>query len=244
MPSEPTTTGKQVQPGAVQRGATKGDRLALDGEPAHLQHVVQRQAVLEAVHAAGVLGHVAADGAGDLARRVGRVVQAQWRGGLADGQVAHPALHHGRAAGGVDLQDAVELGQAQGHPQCMRHGATRQAGAGAARHHRHLEPVAGLQHGAHLVLGLGQCHHQRALPVGREAVAFIRRGVFAVPQQGMRRQYALQCLHHLGLARRALERRGLVRVSWRCSWRSRRLDGGLTVDQAGRQALETCCSGT
>src|SRR3712207_7896502 len=38
-------------------------------------HVVRREAVLEAVRAAGVLGDVAADRADDLARRVGRVVE-------------------------------------------------------------------------------------------------------------------------------------------------------------------------
>ena len=32
------------------------------------------------MHAAGIFAHIAADGAGDLARRIGRVVQAMRRG--------------------------------------------------------------------------------------------------------------------------------------------------------------------
>jgi hypothetical protein len=37
----------------------------------------------------------------------GRVIQAVRRGCLADGQVAHAALHARGTAGGVDRQDAV-----------------------------------------------------------------------------------------------------------------------------------------
>ena len=76
MPSLPTTSGEQVEAGRVERVAAELDRLAVGGEAAHLEHVVQRQAVLEAMHAARVLGDVAADRAGDLAARVGRVEEA------------------------------------------------------------------------------------------------------------------------------------------------------------------------
>ena len=57
----------------------------LAAEPHHLavrqhhlepEHVVGGEAVFQAVHAARVLGDVAADRAGDLARRIGRVVEA------------------------------------------------------------------------------------------------------------------------------------------------------------------------
>ena len=43
---------------------------------AHAAHVVHGEPVLEAMHAARVLGDVAADRAGDLRRRIGRVVEA------------------------------------------------------------------------------------------------------------------------------------------------------------------------
>ena len=78
----------QVEPRGVERLGAELDRLAFHREAAHAQHVVHGQAVLQAVHAAGVLGHVAADGAGDLAGQVGRVVQAVRRRRLADGGCA------------------------------------------------------------------------------------------------------------------------------------------------------------
>jgi hypothetical protein len=87
----------------------------------------------------------------------------------------------------------------------VRHGAARQARARTARHHGHLELVAGLEHGLHLRLGFGQAHHQRALAVGGQAIAFVGRGVFAVPEQGvLGGHHAAEGLHDFGLARGAL----------------------------------------
>ena len=59
--------------------------------------MVGGDAVLEAVGPAGVLGHVAADGARGLARRVGHVVQAERRDRLGEPRVHDAGLEH-RAA--------------------------------------------------------------------------------------------------------------------------------------------------
>ena len=160
---------------------------------------MQGQAVFEAVHATRVLGHVAAYGAGNLAAGVGRVIQAQRRGGFANGQVAHAALHPRGTADWVHRQNFVELGQAQGHAAGVRHGPAGQAGASAARHHRHAQRVAAAQNRLHLRLGLGQGHEQGALAVGGEAVALIRHGVFGLVQQSMRGQIHRQGGDHPGL---------------------------------------------
>ena len=190
---------KQIVAWRIQRLAAESDGLALRGKAAHLQDVVQRQAVFEAMHAARVFGHVAAYGAGDLAARVRRVIQAQRRRRFANGQVAHAALHPGGARQRVHFQNFVELSQRQGNAQRMRHSATGQAGARPARHHRHAQRMAAAQHRLHLRFGLGQGDHQRALAVGSQAVAFVRRGVFSLVEQGMRRQLLGQGLHHARL---------------------------------------------
>ena len=44
--------GQQIQTRCVQRGAAKGDGIAFDGEAFDLQHVVNRQAIFEAMHSA------------------------------------------------------------------------------------------------------------------------------------------------------------------------------------------------
>ena len=82
----------------------------------------------------------------------------------------------------------------------VRHGATRKPGARATCNDGRSYGVAGLEHSLHLSISLGQADQQRALAVGRQSVALIGRGVFALIEQGMRRHMGAQCLHHLGLA--------------------------------------------
>ena len=93
---------QQVVARAVERVAAELDDLAGDQHAAHAAHVVHGEPVLEAMHAAGVLGDVAADRAGDLRRRIRRVVEAVRRGGLRNREVAHAGLHDGRARQRVD----------------------------------------------------------------------------------------------------------------------------------------------
>ena len=46
-----------------------------------------------------------------------------------------------------------------------------------------LGPI--LQHALHLLVGFGQSHHQWALAIGGQAIAFVRHGVFRRPQHRM-----------------------------------------------------------
>ena len=71
-------------------------------------HVVGREAVLEAVRAAGVLGHVAADRADDLARRVGRVEVRRARPRPRRRRSSRPARTHDALVVEVDLEDAPQ----------------------------------------------------------------------------------------------------------------------------------------
>ncbi len=67
---------EQVRPVGIERLASQLDDVAVGEDEGQAGHVVGREAVLEAVRAAGVLGDVAADRAHLLARRVGRVEEA------------------------------------------------------------------------------------------------------------------------------------------------------------------------
>ena len=81
----PHDQGKQVVARRIERLIAEFDQLAVDGAGAHAHDVVHGEAVLEAVHTAGVLGHVAAYGAGDLRGGIRGVIQAVGRGRLGDG---------------------------------------------------------------------------------------------------------------------------------------------------------------
>jgi hypothetical protein len=72
------------------------------------------------VHAARVLGYVTADGAGNLARRIGGVIKTEGRGEFGDHRVAHAGLHHRHAGERIDAQHAHELGHRQQYAVAWR----------------------------------------------------------------------------------------------------------------------------
>ena len=98
------------------------------------------------MHAAGILRHIAADGAGDLRGRIGRVIEAGIGDRVGDRQIGDARLHHRDAVVEIDLADAVELGHAEQHAVGERQRAAGQRGAGAARHHLDALVVAIAQH--------------------------------------------------------------------------------------------------
>ncbi len=191
-------------------------------KPRTAQHVVQRQAVFQAVHAAGVLGHVAADGAGDLAR-LGRA-RSTGRSGAAASLMARLRTPHCTTAvraARVDLEDLVELGQRQRHAQRDAACAPPDRPVPAPRATTGtLQRVAGAQHGRHLRLGLGQRHHQRALAVGGQAVAFVGRR-------------CLRACHSSACARQQRLQRGTT-----CDWR-----GGARPRLCGQRGGQRCVQG-
>ena len=103
---------------------------------------MHRQPVFKAVHAARILRHVAADGAGELAAGIRGVVQTEGGRRLADGEVSHSGLNFCRAPERINFQYPVEFRERQAHARRVWQRTARQAGAGAARHDRHALRMA------------------------------------------------------------------------------------------------------
>ncbi len=114
---------KHVVTAGVQMLAAEPQDLALDGHQFDAQHVIGGQPVFQAVHAAGILGDVAADGAGDLARRIGGVVEALVLHRPGDAEVGDAGLGDHAAVVEIDFQDPVEPGHRQQHAVGQRQGA-------------------------------------------------------------------------------------------------------------------------
>ena len=71
--------GQQAEPviaGGIEMGAADVEDVALDGDDLKAEQVVRRNAVFQAMRAAGIHGDIAADHAGELAGRIGRVEEA------------------------------------------------------------------------------------------------------------------------------------------------------------------------
>jgi len=126
------------------------------------------------MHAARIFRHIAADGAGDLRRRIGRVIKAGGLHRLRHCKIGDAGLHHRDAVVVVDLANAVELRKAEQHAVAERQGAARERGAGAARHDLDALAVAETEHSRHLLGGLRQYHDHWQLTIGGQAVALER----------------------------------------------------------------------
>ena len=162
--------GPDDQPGEVVARPILDRAAELDDVPRR-QHqldaedVVGRDAVLERVRAARVLGDVAADRARRLARGIGRVVEP-----VASDGVGHPQVHDARLrdeapVADVDRLDADQAARADHDRRADRQRAAGEAGAGAARHER--DPLLG-EHAHHRRdLGRGARQHDE---LGRGAL--------------------------------------------------------------------------
>ena len=113
--------------------AAEPDDLAVDRHHFDADDVVGREPVFEAVHAARILGDVAADRAGDLARRVGRIVEPETLHGVGDAEIGHARLSDHAAVGDIDVEDLVELAHAEKNAVGERQSAARKRRSGAAR---------------------------------------------------------------------------------------------------------------
>ncbi|MNN01464.1 hypothetical protein D3C81_1140810 [compost metagenome] len=134
------------------------------------------------MHAAGILGDVAADRTGDLRGWIWRVIQAERRRCLGDRQIAHPRLNPRGARGRVDVQDIIEARHHQQQALFQRQGAAGQPGAGTTGNHRDVFLMAEFEQGLHLLNSSGQGDQHRRGAVGGETVAFVGFEFFLAPQ--------------------------------------------------------------
>ena len=164
---------EQVVTGGIERLAAELDHVAIDQHRAHSPDIVHGQAVLQAVHAAGVFGDVAADRARDLRRRIRRVIQAMDGSRLRYRQIAHARLHDSAAGQRIDRQNALEFRQRQDDALAAGRRTAGQSGAGAARDHRQARRMAQSKDADDLCLVFREQHGERLFAEQRQAVALI-----------------------------------------------------------------------
>ena len=131
------------------------------------------ESILQTVQATGIFGDIAANTASDLGRWIRCVVEPVRAGRLRDGQIAHARLNACRTRAAVDVDDAVELREAQNNPTGQRQCAAGKTGSRTACNHRDLKLGAQTQCALHLLDGFGQRHEQGQLAVGGQAITLI-----------------------------------------------------------------------
>ena len=118
----------------IQFLAAGGINLAIRRYEFQAQHVVGGDAVGERVRPAGVLRHVAANGAGALAGRIGRVEILPALRGQRQIEIHHARLDHGALVGVIDFENPVHARETDDDAAGARNGSAAQAGARAAAH--------------------------------------------------------------------------------------------------------------
>ena len=131
-----------------------GDRAVAEHD-LEAEHVVGRDAVAEAVQAAGVRPDVAADHRGRARGRVGRVAQAVSPRLLVERGVGVPGLHERRALLDVEVEDGLHAVEGDHEAAARGHGRAGQGRAAAARDDRHAVLVRDAHGGGDVLGGLG-----------------------------------------------------------------------------------------
>ena len=93
---------EQIVALAVEMLAAEPHHRAIHQHHLDAEHIVGGQAVFQAMHAAGILRDIAADRAGDLRGRIGRVVEAVLLDGVGDAEIGDARLRDDDAVGIVD----------------------------------------------------------------------------------------------------------------------------------------------
>ena len=133
---------------------------------------------------AGIGGHVAADGAGNLARRVGRIEEAVARHRFGDAGIGDAGLDPRCAVRQVDRQHLIHARQTQHDGVLERQGPAAERGAGPAWHHLDVVLVAVAQNGAHLLGRFRQHHSERHAAIGGQRVGLEGAAPLLVGDQG------------------------------------------------------------
>ena len=192
---------EEVVAGRVHRLAADIEDLAVQGDEARAEEIVGGDAVFEAMGAARVHRDIAADRAGELGGRIGRIEEALRPDCFRDREIGHARFDPRIAVGEVDLENAAHLGQRDDDGVLLRDRAARERGAGAARHDIDLL-VAAEPHDARDLLGRArQRDRERQAAVGGERVGLERAPPEFVGNQAFGRQDRREALDDRAAAR-------------------------------------------
>ena len=154
-PSEPVIRPSRSRPARARRLAAQGDDLAARQHEFDAQQIVGGEAIFQAMQPAGVFRDIAADGAGDLAGRIGRIIKAFAFDRAGDGGIGDARLQGDAAIFVIDLEDAAHPPHADQDAVGARQRAAGERGARAARHDRHARLGGIAQNGGNLFGVLG-----------------------------------------------------------------------------------------
>ncbi len=165
---------EEVVSRGVSHSASELRDPSVGGDECRREHMVRREAVLQAVRSAGVLRDVAADGADLLRRGIGRVEVPERPDRLADVEVGHAGLDRDLLVVEVDVEDRAHSCETHHHPVGRRERAAGEAGARAARNERDVRVDARTHNLGDGVGGERQDHCSGRDPMPGQSITGVR----------------------------------------------------------------------
>jgi len=149
------------------------------------------------MRAAGVLRHVASDGAHLLGRRIGRVEITIGSDLLRDKSVDCSRLNRDSLVGDIDFKNPAHARQAEHNAIGHRQRAAAQAGSGAARDKWNLVLMADANRRLHLLAVFRQQNGRGQHPEIGQAVALIGLELIGLGNQSARAKHGAKCIQNL-----------------------------------------------
>src|SRR5712692_6771058 len=188
-PLRPDEDAEQVGAGIAR---AQLDERAVREDDLRREHVVDGEAVLQAVGPARVFREVAADRADLLAGGVGCVVPAAVGDGLRHVEVGDARLDDDAAARQVDVEDLVHARDGDDDALGDGHRPAGEPRPRAACDERNAVPVAGAEHRLHLVGRLREDDERRDDAISGQPVALVGLQLLGLGDDRPRRQRGLE----------------------------------------------------
>ncbi len=168
--------------------ASQTDGLATHQHDLKTKNIVGRETILQAMHPAGVFRDIAADGASDLRRWVGRVIKSPRLDGPGNGKILHAGLNARATVFVIDLQNAIKLRHAKQQTVFKRHRAARQRCARTARNDLDVHFRSEAQDRLNLLDRFRQDDNHRQGAIHGEGVTLVSAARGFINDQALRRQ--------------------------------------------------------
>ena len=168
--------------------AAKFDHCSIDQHHLHAEQVVGCHAIFQTVGAAGIHADVAADRAGKLRTRIGRIEEALGRDGVGDAEIGHASLDGCGTIGRIDLEYPRHLREPEDDRIFLRDRPSREGRARAPRNDRNTVAVAILHHRRHLFRRLRQDNSEWQSSIGYERISLERHKLTRFVHQAFRWQ--------------------------------------------------------
>ena len=189
----------EIVAGGVERFCAEVDEGAIGENDFEAEYMRGGETVFEAVGAAGIFRHVAADAADGLGRRIGGVEKIVGLDARGDIEIDDAGFHGDAGVGDVDFEDAIHARETDDDAVIDGERAAAESGAGTSGDEGNAFAMAEAEDGLHLLGSGGQEDGGWEDAEVGEGVAFVGMEFFGGGDEGVRAEEGAELLEEVCL---------------------------------------------